>query len=74
MSDAFFLRRAYLALADCKRPELFSDTAHRKQITFRDLRATGITWMAMRGDDPFQVKERAGHTSLATTEKRHIRR
>lgn len=39
-----------------------------KWITFHDLRATGITWMAVRGDDPLKIKQRAGHASLSTTE------
>jgi integrase len=60
-------------VAGCRRPELYANTAHPKQVTFHDLRATGITWTAMRGDDPFQMKDRAGHTSLATTEKRYMR-
>jgi hypothetical protein len=25
------------------------------------LRATGITWAAVRGDDPLRIKQRAGH-------------
>jgi hypothetical protein len=39
-----------------------------KAITFHDLRATGITWMAARGDDPLSIKQRAGHRSFETTE------
>ncbi|WP_394826137.1 site-specific integrase [Pendulispora albinea] len=42
--------------------------AQRKNITFHDLRATGITWMAVRGDDPLRIKQRAGHKSFSTTE------
>jgi hypothetical protein len=29
---------------------------------------TGITWMALRGDDPLKIKQRAGHASFQTTE------
>ena len=32
------------------------------------MRATGITWMAVRGDDPLRIKQRAGHRSFSTTE------
>ncbi|MBI2395951.1 MAG: tyrosine-type recombinase/integrase [Deltaproteobacteria bacterium] len=60
--------RTYLAVAGVTRAELFTNDATRKWITFHDLRATGITWMAIRGDDPLKIKGRAGHTSLATTE------
>jgi integrase len=64
--------REYLAAAGVRRPELFTDDATRKWITFHDLRATGITWMAVRGDDPLKIKQRAGHSHLITTE-RYIR-
>jgi hypothetical protein len=36
-------------------------------ITFHDLRATGITWLAIRGDAPQAIQARAGHTDYATT-------
>jgi hypothetical protein len=36
------------------------------------LRATGITWCAVRGDDPLKIKQRAGHTTFSTT-VRYIR-
>lgn len=37
------------------------------RLTFHDLRATGITWMAVRGE-PLRIKQRAGHRSFSTTE------
>ena len=40
----------------------------RKAMTFHDLRATAITWCAVRGDDPLKIKQRAGHASFSTTE------
>ena len=61
--------RVYLAAAGIDRPELFTNDQTRKWITFHDLRATGITWMAVRGDDPLKIKQRAGHAHLSTTEK-----
>ena len=61
--------RQYLACAGCTRAELFATDATRKRIGFHDAgRATGITWMAVRGDDPLRIKQRAGHASFATTE------
>ena len=50
------------------RSELHEGTATRKALTFHDLRATGITWCAVRGDDNLKLKYRAGHKSFATTE------
>jgi integrase len=61
--------RKYLELAKCTRPELSTRNAHRVPMRFHDLRATGITWMAMRGDDAIHIQELAGHKSLVTTEK-----
>ncbi len=60
--------RTNLRLAGVTRADLFADDATRKQMTFHDLRATGITWMAIRGDEPLKIKHRAGHSTLATTE------
>lgn len=39
-----------------------------KPIRFHDLRATGLTWMAVRGDEPLRIMQRAGHSSFATTQ------
>jgi len=61
--------RLYLAVAGVEREELFLNDATRKWITFHDLRATGLTWMAVRGDDALRIKQRAGHSSFSTTEK-----
>ena len=41
-------------------------------ITFHDLRATGITWRAVRGDDVLKIQRAVGHRSLMTTQ-RYIR-
>ncbi len=40
----------------------------RKAITWHDLRATGITWRAIRGDDHLKIKGAAGHRNFSTTE------
>jgi integrase len=39
-----------------------------RPIRFHDLRASGITWMAVRGDDPQKIQARAGHTDFNTTQ------
>jgi integrase len=60
--------REHLQRAGITRPELLTSTATRKALTFHDGgRATGITWMAIRGDDPLKIMRRAGHTDLETT-------
>ena len=60
--------RQHIFVARLGRAELLTSDAHRKHIVFHDLRATGITWMAVRGDDPLRIKQRAGHRSFSTTE------
>ena len=60
--------RNFLTLAKVTRAELFTTDRTRKALTWHDLRATGITWMAIRGDDPLHIQHRAGHTSFATTQ------
>jgi len=57
-----------LQIAKVKRSELYVSDATRKAITFHDLRATGITWCAVRGDDPLKIKQRGGHATFSTTE------
>jgi hypothetical protein len=47
---------------------LFVSDPTRKAITFHDLRATGITWCAVRGDDPLKIVQRAGHADFDTTQ------
>jgi len=59
--------RAFLERAGITRADLFASDATRKAITFHDLRATGITWCAVRGDDALRIMQRAGHADFATT-------
>jgi integrase len=66
--DRAILLRQHLRAAQVTRAELFESDAHRKHVTFHDLRATGITWCAVRGDDPLRIKQRAGHKAFSTTE------
>ena len=66
--DRAILLRQHLSLAGVTRVELFESDERRRAITFHDLRATGITWAAVRGDDPLRIKQRAGHSSFSTTE------
>jgi integrase len=60
--------REHLERAGVTRPGLFRNDGRQRHVTFHDLRATGITWMAVRGDDPLRIKQRAGHSAFTTTE------
>jgi hypothetical protein len=60
--------RTYLEVAGVTRADLHTEDATRKAMTFHDLRATGLTWLAIRGDDPLKIKQRAGHSAFTTTE------
>ncbi len=60
--------RAHLKRAGIDRQKLFEDTPTVKQITLYDLRASGITWRTLRGDDPRVIQAAAGHEKYATTE------
>jgi integrase len=66
--DRAILLRQHLQAAQVTRAELFDSDVHRRHVTFHDLRATGITWCAVRGDDPLRIKQRAGHKAFSTTE------
>jgi integrase len=69
---AAFKLRECLAKAGIERPALYADTITQKNLTFHDLKATGLTWLAVRGDDPLKIQQRGGHTDFATTQ-RYIR-
>ena len=60
------LRRELLR-AGVRRPELHAGSATTKLLTWHDLRARGITWMAVRQDAPMAIMQRAGHADIATT-------
>jgi integrase len=60
--------RRWLLKAGVRRAALHERSKTSQRITWHDLRATGITWCAVRGDDTAKIKGRAGHTSVLTTE------
>ncbi len=59
--------RGWLLRAGIMRAELHHATPTRKAMTFYDLRATGITWLAVAGVEPRRIMRRAGHTNFGTT-------
>jgi integrase len=58
--------RADLEKAQVTRAALLQKAKTRKRMTFHDLRATGITWAAIRGDDPLKIMARSGHSEYQT--------
>jgi hypothetical protein len=60
--------RHHLKLAGVTRPELFQDDDTNKNIRFHDMRSTGLTWLALRGDDPLKIQYRAGHKEFEMTQ------
>jgi integrase len=61
--------RKHLEAAGIKREALYSTDDTRKRLRFHDLRGTGLTWMAIRGDDPLKIQQRAGHRTFEMTQK-----
>ena len=59
--------RRWLLKAGVTRPALHEGSATSQNITWHDLRATGATWMAVRGDDAHKIMQRCGHKSFSTT-------
>lgn len=61
--------RRYLLLAGVTRAELHvpASDAARKPFSWHDLRGTGLTWWAARGDSPAALMQRAGHVVMSTT-------
>ena len=61
--------RDWLKTAGVTRPELLDEKSRTtKPLAFHDLRATGLTWMAVRGDQPLTIMQRAGHEDFQTTQ------
>ncbi len=60
--------RAHLKTAGVTRDALFTADKVRRPLRLYDMRATGITWCAVRGDAPLEIRERAGHASIVMTE------
>jgi integrase len=61
------LLRDHLRLAGVTRPRLFAETATLRQVDFRSLRDTGITWLALAGVPLQAMQRRAGHQEMETT-------
>jgi len=60
--------KRWLKVAKVDRSSLTSKGPSERPIRFHDLRATGITWMAVRGDEAQKIQARAGHSNFSTTQ------
>jgi hypothetical protein len=47
---------------------LLVDDDRHVALRFHDLRATGITMRAVRGDNPYEIQQDAGHEDFAVTQ------
>lgn len=65
--DLAAIIRGDLWRAGVRRTELHTMTRTREWMTLHDLRTTGITWMAVRGDAPLTIMARAGHHDVKQT-------
>jgi hypothetical protein len=61
--------RKYIEWAGVTRADLFANDETRRRIDFHDLRHTGITLRAVRGDEPLKVQRAACHDDLRTTQR-----
>lgn len=59
--------RDYLKLAEVERDIFETDATRRKIDWYGGTRGTGITWCAVRGDEPLRIMQRAGHEHFDTT-------
>jgi integrase len=59
--------RDHLRRAGIDRAELFVDDETHRQIRFYDLRSSGLTWRALRGDHAQAMHEASGHEDYNTT-------
>jgi integrase len=61
--------REWLKKAKITREELLDEkSTTTRSLSWHDLRATGLTWAAVRGDDPLKIMSRAGHSDFQTTQ------
>lgn len=66
--DCAELLRKDLATVGVRRDALHTADATRTAMVFHNLRDTGLTHMAVRGDSPIAIQWRAGHTDFKTTD------
>jgi len=61
--------RRWLRNAGVEREALHYGTTVSKPLRWHDLRATGLTWLAVEGQSPSAIRDIAGHTQTAMTDR-----
>ncbi|HSY24083.1 MAG TPA: site-specific integrase [Polyangiaceae bacterium] len=51
------------------RPALHATNTVSKRLRWHDLRATGLTWLAVEGASPTIIRDVAGHTQTSMTDR-----
>jgi integrase len=61
--------RTWLRHAKIDRPALHNTSTVSKRLRWHDLRATGLTWLAVEGASPTMIRDVAGHTQTSMTDR-----
>ena len=61
--------RRWLKHAGVDRVQLHEGTTVSKQLRWHDMRATGLTWLAVEGMSPTTIRDIAGHTQTSMTDR-----
>jgi integrase len=61
--------RHWLTVAKVDRDSLHASTRANKPLRWHDLRATGLTWYAVEGRSPTEIRDIAGHTQTSMTDR-----
>jgi len=61
--------RRWLKHAGVTRAALHATSTVSKQLRWHDLRATGLTWLAVEGGSPTMIRDVAGHTQTSMTDR-----
>jgi len=61
--------RRWLWNADVRRVQLHEGSTVSKQLRWHDLRATGLTWLAVEGVSATEIRDVAGHTATSMTDR-----
>jgi integrase len=61
--------RRWLKRAGVKRAQLHTGSSVSKQLRWHDMRATGLTWLAVEGRSPTEIRDIAGHTQTSMTDR-----
>jgi hypothetical protein len=63
------LRRRWLLKAKVDRTQLHNGTSVSKQLHWHDVRATGLTWLAVERRSTTEIRDVTGHTQTSMTDR-----